>query len=99
MNAPDLFPASAMDSTSPRINWLMKHNLAIGVLPNGIKFCVGELGVGLGDTTKDAELEFTAMYNEDAAENNTSTIEHWSVVDARKAGIVMPGDAQATEAW
>ena len=44
----ELFPESTISVDSPRLKWLKKHNLAIGVLPDGKKFCVGIEAAGFG---------------------------------------------------
>lgn len=80
----NLFPDSEITMESPRLKWLKKHNLAIGELPDGTRFCVGLFNTGYGSTHRDAELECAA-----AAE-----IEHYSITEFVKTGAVIAKDAQ-----
>lgn len=81
----ELFPDSAMHSPSPHLIWLRNHNLAIGQLPEGQHFCVGVIGVGLGDTHHDAELEYCKCHNEDSVEGASDPIEHYLISEFNKA--------------
>lgn len=80
----ELFDDSAVQSFSPRLLWLKKHNLAIGELPDGTRFCVGLFNTGYSSTHRDAEPECAA-----AAE-----IEHYSITEFVKTGAVIAKDVQ-----
>jgi len=84
----ELFKSSEVEHPSPRLIWLAAHNLAIGQLPDGTRFCAAIDRVTTGDTHKDCELKMATELE----------IEHWSLEDARKAGISMP-EKVTTEVW
>ena len=69
---------------SPRLLWLKKHNLAIGELPDGERFCVGPDSVGYGPTHRDAELECAKAMQ----------IEHWTITEFVKTGAVIAKDVK-----
>jgi len=80
----ELFPDSEVTALSPRLVWLKLHNLALGELPYGVRFCASKDCIKTGDTHSDCE-----MLMADELE-----VEHWSVTDFAKAGVVMPGNVQ-----
>lgn len=65
----ELFPVESMLSPSPRLLWLREHNLALGELPDGKKFCVGEHATGFGNTHLEAEQDYCAV----------TALTHWEV--------------------
>lgn len=83
----DLFPIT--ESLSPRLRWLKEHNLSLGELPNGQRFCVGLHGAGFGETHRDAELDYCEVSSELVAK-----IQHWSVTEFQKAGVVIPTEVE-----
>ncbi len=90
----DLFPASAMDSPSPRLVWLRKHNLALGELPDGTRFCAGkDNAIGYGKTHRDAELEYCEVHLV-----HNGPIEHWSISEFNKA-IAPVVKTEVEEVW
>lgn len=80
----ELFPNSEMSSLSPRQRWLKEHNLALGELPDGKRFCAGEDRITHGITHKDCELLMARELE----------VEHWEVTEFKKAGVVIPGECE-----
>ena len=80
----ELFPASAVTKDSPRLLWCKRHNLSLGQLPEGTKYCVGSIAVGFGTTLLEAEQDYCAATGED----------HWEVEEFKRAGVKMPEKAE-----
>lgn len=76
----ELFPDSSMASDSPRLIWLRKHNLALGELPSGQRYCASFEHIVHGETHRECE-EFMAR---------ALDIHHWSIEEFAKAGVVIP---------
>lgn len=84
----ELFPEQAMSTPSPRLTWLYMHNLALGELPSGLRFCAASDRITTAHTHLDAELLMATELE----------VEHYSIEGARKAGVLMPGDV-VEESW
>lgn len=74
----ELFPVE--ESLSPRLTWLKLHNLALGELPDGQRFCAGEDLITHGDTHSDCEHKMAEELE----------IAHWSIAAFIRAGVVFP---------
>ncbi len=83
----ELFEASAMSAPSPRLTWLRLHNLALGELPSGTRFVASDQYITHADTHSDAELKMAAILE----------VDHWTVDDARRCGVMVPGKAAEEE--
>jgi hypothetical protein len=84
----ELFKDSDVSKPSPRLEWCKRHNLALGQLPDGTRFCAGRNAIGFGATHADAERECAEAME----------ITHWSIEDFAKAGVIMP-EAATEEDW
>ena len=80
----ELFSDESVRKDSPRIVWLKTHNLALGELPCGTRFCASDQYSTHADTHSDAELKMAAILE----------VEHWSIEEFKKTGAVVPGKAE-----
>ncbi len=80
----ELFSESEVTKDSPRLTWLKQHNLALGQLPDGTRFCAGRNSIGYGDTHRDAELDYSESVD----------LEHWEITDFKRAGVVLPEERE-----
>lgn len=83
----ELFPKSAMAAESPRLLWLKSHNLSLGELPQGQRFCAHALAIFTADTHKNCELKMADYLG----------VRHWTVTEFEKAGVVMPEEQEVWE--
>lgn len=82
----ELFHESEVAKESPRLLWLRQHDLALGQLPSGTRFCAHALAIFTADTHKDCELKMATYLG----------TEHWELTEFKKAGVKMP---EAVECW
>jgi len=83
----ELFNAADVTMDSPRLAWLKRHNLALGELPDGMRFCASHSNITRGDTHKACELSMAKKLG----------ISHWEVDEIKKAGVTMPENV--VEEW
>lgn len=88
MSASELFEPASVAVDSPRLTWLKRHNLSIGQLPDGTRFCVGRHAIGYGSTHLEAEQQCA----------EAEDITHWEAEEFTKAGVVLP-TVIAEENW